>query len=372
MKPIWLRFSLLMGAVGILFFTSRALPQVPKTLATAPLVRALVLKRPSNGVTISRSGRIFLVFISAPGASGIHLAEWVRGSAVSYPSAAWNSWSVGKDAGDAFVNANALRIGPEGDLWVVDTGAVFGFGPADTLHGGPKLVRINLQENRAVRVYSLDSAAPPGTFVDDVRFNEDLAYLSDAGLGAIIVLDLKTGKTRRVLEGDQSTVAQTQLSADGQLLTDPAGKPVRFNADQLEVSKDGAWLFYQTASGPMYRIETKFLNADVSEEERRSHVALWAKTGATGGSAIDSDGCIYVSDLNRRSILRISADGIISTLIEDPRLRWVDAMWIDDRGYLWAPAAQLNRTAYFNHGTSGVEQPIEVFKLRIDRQPVRR
>ncbi len=33
----------------------------------------------------------------------------------------------------------------------------------------------------------------------------------------------------------------------------------------------------------------------------------------------------------------------MATLIADPRLAWVDAMWIDDDGNLLIPASQLDR-----------------------------
>src|SRR6266536_1712548 len=45
--------------------------------------------------------------------------------------------------------------------------------------------------------------------------------------------------------------------AEGQLMHGPDGKPVYIHADQLEVSPDGRWLYYQPCSGPLYRIETR-------------------------------------------------------------------------------------------------------------------
>ena len=53
------------------------------------------------------------------------------------------------------------------------------------------------------------------------------------------------------------------------------------------------------------------------------------------------------------------------TLIADPRLVWVDAMWIDDKGNLLMPASQLNRTAGLNGGIDAVKPPIILYKLAI-------
>jgi hypothetical protein len=59
-------------------------------------------------------------------------------------------------------------------------------------------------------------------------------------------------------------------------------------------------------------------------------------------------------------VLKITPEGKVSTLIQDPRLLWVYAMWIDAAGDLWIPAAQLNRMAPFQAGTSKVDFPVHV------------
>ncbi|MGW9819967.1 sugar lactone lactonase YvrE [Methylorubrum extorquens] len=77
-----------------------------------------------------------------------------------------------------------------------------------------------------------------------------------------------------------------------------------------------------------------------------------AITPSTGATAIVADGTLFVSDTDTRRILRIAPDGTVSSLIEDTRLLRVDAMWIDATGRFWMPAAQINRLALFQGGTS--------------------
>ena len=103
-----------------------------------------------------------------------------------------------------------------------------------------------------------------------------------------------------------------------------------------------------------------------------AHVERFADTPSTGGTAIDANGTIYLSDVDARRILTISADGKITTLIADPRLAWVDAMWIDDDGNLLMPAAQINRIAGLNGGVDAVEKPITLYRLKIGQKGVRR
>ena len=140
------------------------------------------------------------------------------------------------DGHDRFVGVNAIRVGPDGALWVVDRGSP-GIGkPA--VPGGVKLVKIDVAANRVERVFDLAAVSRPWSFIDDVRFNGANAYLTDAGAPGLVVLDLASGRGRRVLEGHPSTVAQSPLVAEGKPLRTEKGEPVNIHADQLEVSPD--------------------------------------------------------------------------------------------------------------------------------------
>ena len=119
-----------------------------------------------------------------------------------YPDAAWNEWTPGKDASNAFVRVNALRLGPDGRLWVVDVGAP-GFN-GTVVPGGAKIVQIALDTNRVSRVYSLASVTVPKSYIDDIRFHGRRGYITDAGVPGLIVLDLDTGEARRVRQGHRS------------------------------------------------------------------------------------------------------------------------------------------------------------------------
>ena len=334
------------------------------------LETALSINPVTNGVATTRDGRIFLVLARIDGSDGPRVVEWVDGKPKPYPEGLWNEWTAGKAASSGFVRVNALRVGPDGDLWIVDVGAP-GIGNPK-LPGGPKLVRIDLAANKVRRIYELDVTTTGESFIDDVRFNGRHAYATDAGAPGLIVLDLESGASRRVLDGDPSTTAQNPMSAEGQPMLGPDGKPVYIHADQLEVSPDGRWLYYQPCSGPLYRIETRWLDdPSIGDAERARYVERFADTPPTGGTAIDAAGNIYVSDTDQLRVIKITPEGKVSTLIQDPRLLWVDAMWIDAAGDLWIPAAQLNRMAPFQGGTSKVDFPVHVYKLRIGQMPPR-
>jgi sugar lactone lactonase YvrE len=323
-----------------------------------------------NGVTTTADGRRFAV-VQPQQAGQPEVVEITAGVARPYPDAPWNDWRDGQDGRAAFVGVNSLRVGPDGAVWAVDRGKP-GIGGM-LVAGGPKLVRIDPAADKVTRIYDLAAVAQGQSFIDDVRFNGGHAYFTDAGRPALIVLDLATGQARRVLEGHPSTVAARPLMAEGRPLVNAAGRPIVIHADQLEVSDDGRWLYYQPCSGPMSRIETRYLDdPSLTGAVLASHVEAYADTPSTGGTAMDATGTIYVSDTDQSRILAISPGGRISTLLADSRLAWVDAMWISDDGKLWLPAAQLNRVPGLNLGRNAVRWPVTVYSIALGLMPVKR
>lgn len=354
-------------------FAAQAADQLPPRLPTLEDPRLVaVASSPHiwNGVAVSRDGRIFVSLTQSEG-PGMSLAEVKNGELQPYPNADWNHWQAGNDPATHFLHVNALRIGPDGKLWAVDAGNT-GIGTgARAVPGAGKLIKIDLTTNQVERVYQLDGATQKdSSYFDDVRFHGDLAYLTDPGALGLVVLNLKDGTSRRVLDGHDLSIDHAPMYADGKKLFLPSGKEKRVGLDQLEVSPDGKYLYYQAIPGPMARIETRYLDdATLPPEQVATHAQRWLDTWSTGGTAIDAAGNIYASDVNTRSVKRIAPDGKVTTVISDPRLVWVDAMWVED-GYLWMPAAQINRTPATTGGNpSTVQYPVHLYKIKIGQQP---
>lgn len=356
---------------------------IPLSLAaTDPRVQvALTLDTPCNGVSTTPDGRLFVLFARVDGtqAQGLpEVVEWVNGTGVPYPNAQWNSYAgPSSDPATTLVRVNSQRIGPDGNLWLVDTGSP-GFGSPVILPQGPKLVVVDVQTNEVTRVYNMGNVTKSSSLLDDIRFHTATgkAYLTDAGVGALIVLDLATGAALRMLDGDASTGAFTPVSGEGMLLRSAAGQPQYILADQLEVSPDGAYLYWQPASGGMSRIETAYLDQAFYNSSLATSlsefVEAFALTPSTGGTAIDAEGSIYVSDTDRQAIEKVYANGTRTTLLQDERLLWVDAMWIDSQHRLWLPSAQLNRGAPFSvGGESRIVKPLHVYTVDIGVGPSR-
>lgn len=345
---------------------------LPVTLPTqqdSRLEQVATSPRVWNGITVSHDNRLFASLTQSEGA-GLQLAEVVNNQLKAFPDAAWNQWDA-KDPEHHFYHVNALRIGPDGDLWVMDSGNK-GIGTGDqAVAGGAKLVRINLATGKVVGSYVFKAPTlQPTSYLDDVRFNGDFAYITDPGAVGLVVLNLKSGKSWRVLDNHPLSIDHQPIYADGKKLILRDGREKRVGLDQLEVSPDGKWLYYQAIPGPLARIETRYLNdSAITAAEVAKHAKKVRDTWSTGGTAIDADGNIYASDINTRSIKRIAPNGEVTTVVQDPRLVWIDAMWVS-KGALWMPSGQINRTPATTGGKpSTVEYPVKLYRLALPIAP---
>ncbi len=326
-----------------------------------------------NAVLVDQ-GRILVAGPRWTGSKGPSLGVLQSGQVRPYPDAAWNGWTPGSDASRAFVNVNAIHRDRDGTMWVVDTGSPkFG---GDPLPGGAKLVRIDLRTNKVLRVYSLGAEiALPGSYVDDIRTNGRFAYLTDAGKQpGLIVLDIETGALRRVLDNHPSTVAPTNrhIVLSKSIIRQEDGQPLRVNADPLELSPDGKWLYYGTLLGPWSKIETRYLDdPSLGAAQLAAHVEPWADLPPVGGTAMGRDGSLYFTELLTNSVKRRSPDGRIETLAVDPRLHWVDAPFLDDNNGLWLPVPQMDRSSVFRGADHARSWPVQLFRLDLSKAKAR-
>ncbi len=326
-----------------------------------------------NGIALSSNGRAFVNYMHVDKSPGLSVGEMLESSQVKpYPDASWNNWKPGSDARHKFVRTNSLRFGPDGYLWVLDTGEPMPGGP-DILNG-PKLVAIDVNQNKVVRTIPLDKLVNmKKSFLDDLRFNGENIYVTDAGDPGLLVVNQKTGIGRRVLDGDKSTTDSRPMVAEGKIMVKQGNKQERIHNDQHEVTADGKWYYFQPASGPMWKVETRFLDdPKMSSADIARQVKFFYNTPTTGGTCIDAAGNLYVTDADHLRILKITPQGKGSVFIQDPRLLWADALYIDDKGYMWIPANQQNRIAMYNAGTSKVHYPVYIYKMKTGLKPVRR
>ena len=312
-------------------------------------------------------GRVFVGYPRIDGNAGLSLAELhADGSVAAYPGGSWNGFKPGADPANAFVSVSALQVGPGGRLWVVDGAAGYGGKPVASAQ---KLLVIDTKLNAVSRVYRLASALKPRSEIADVALHGSVAYVTDAGAPGLIVLDLKTGDARRVLDRDPSTTAQRPALVDGKILRGSDGKPVGINADQIDITPDGQFVYLQPLSGPLYRIPTHALDdGSLPAATLSALTEFWYNTPSVAGMTIDGDGDLYLTDLGSDAVLKLTPDRRLTLVAKDERLHWASAPCVSHGGLL-VPVAQLDRSPPFNHGHDLVHWPVELVRLQVSARP---
>ncbi|MDB5745359.1 MAG: hypothetical protein JWP72_207 [Massilia sp.] len=330
-----------------------------------------------TGVTVSEDNRIFVNFPRWTEDTPVSVAELLPGGGLRpYPDEGWNAWrNARKDElapNEHWVCVQSVVADGRGSLWVLDPAA-----PAQShvVAGGPKLVRIDLASNEIVQTIAFDEdAAPQGSYLNDVRFSPDgaFAYITDSGVqGAILVVELAAGRAARVLDGDPSTQMKKGLDvkADGKVLRRPDGRGVEFAADGIELSGDGAWLYWQAIkSDTLYRIPASVLaGAGMRGEDVSGSVEPFGHNGV-------NDGLLFLRGTKRLLLTALQENAIkmrdldegpdapLRTLVQDERLRWPDTFSQGPDGTVYVTTSHIQDSSFFKPDAPAA-LPTELWKL---------
>jgi sugar lactone lactonase YvrE len=358
-----------------------------KSILTTAIIMALTLNTKAQklievasfgqnqpiGVTVApKTNRLFVSFPhTEPFLYG--LTEIVNGNRVPYPNMEWNKYDPA-NADTHFVNVQDLYADDMNFLWVLDSapgGGAAVIGDGNSAQGRFKLLKISLDDNKVVKVYTFDDLPKDKSALNDVCVDNSrqLAYLSDPGLHALVVLDLNTGKSRVVLKDDPSTIVPPglKLHLDGKDVEDKDGKPFTSNVNGIALTKDNKWFYFRAINQTkLYRINTVHLaDGALSAADLSNKVEMVAETGICHGMIADSKGNIYLSNSPNCAIQYVTPEGKVHILVKDRRLIWPDSFGIGNDGYLYLSASQMNRLPKYNKGENKVAYPYRVYKVRL-------
>lgn len=328
------------------------------------------------GVAVSPKNRVFISFPKRGGKYDMGLAEIVHGKKVVFPDNSWNDNNLDED--HHFLNVQDLVVDGANNLWVLDSkpaskGSIAGLNAGGDTVGHFKMLKIDLNTNKVVAVYHFNGLDKSHSGLNDMRIDVDrqLAYLSDPGRAAIVVLDLKTDQARTVLAKSKYTTADTNivLTYDGHQMRNQQGKPFVSNVNGIALTRDYKYFYFKPINcNDLYRIDTKYLsNAKLSDAELMSHVEDVGKVGITHGLVADAKGNIYLTTSTNYTISYISPDGKIHTLLQDSRLLWPDSLGIGTDGYVYFSCSQLQREATWNEGKDERVLPYRIYRVKLPK-----
>lgn len=281
-------------------------------------------------------------------------------------------WNTPRPTDDHYLsNVLGIRNDENGVVWMLDMG---NRNPIT-----PKIVGWNTKTNKLERIYYLPETAvvktsQPNDMLIDTK--NQVIIIADEGIGnggdgsaaALIVVDMKTGHTRRLLEGTRTTLPEKKpIVVNGKVLS-INGKELYVGCDGITADKDFEWLYYAPLNGTkMYRVKiSNLLDEQLSENELDNRIETYSDKPNNGGLSIDVAGNLYLTAMETNSVAMISAqDRSVKTLVQDERLLWADGVsYSHTDGYMYVSAAQVHLGAVFNNGKNLAKPPYYIFRFK--------
>lgn len=318
------------------------------------------------------------VFLSFPKHDADHagpvLGEWRDGRIVPFPNAAMASQTAGEPA-QRLVSVHGITTDAQGRLWVIDDGKVKGQGIP---HGGAKVVGFDPDTGRVVAKVLIDAALLPDSHLNDLRIDlthgpRGTAYISDSsfeGHPALVVVDLASGRQRRVLANDPRIKADPgyQTVLEGRVLSQSAQPPAfpGGGVDGLALSPDNATLYFAALSSRrLYALPTALL-ADFAQDDASLSAAVedLGEKGAADGMATDPWGRLYTTAADHDAIFRRNLDGSFERFAQDPRFIWPDGIFADEH-YVYVVLGQWTRLPTYHGGVDRRQPPYLVARVPV-------
>ncbi|UOQ98913.1 major royal jelly family protein [Hymenobacter sp. 5317J-9] len=345
------------------------------TPANSPLQVVAEFNDPQMvGVAVAPGGQVFACFPRWDWNPSYPIAKVGPNSTLTpYPNASWCVWndSVKSEPLKHWICPQSVFADKSGMVWVLDPASP---GLKFTVPGGPKLVKTDPKTGQVLLTIPFPEAvAPRKSYLNDVRIDlqNNYAYITESGLGALVVVDLKTLKSRRLLDKHSSTKAVKGLviKAEGHPMLDLQGKPAQFNADGIALSTDNAYLYYCPLTGhTLYRIKTAALrDPALSEAQLGQQVETVGEIPGTDGLEIDAANNVYLTSFEQSALLRRTPAGKIETLAKDPRLQWPDTYSFGADGNLYVTNSAIHKTPNWNKGVGQPRQPFRIFKMALPK-----
>ena len=323
-----------------------------------------------TGVAVDKTGQLYANFPRWSNDYKYAVASVAGDSSLTpFPDEPWNSWrDKDPDVAGKWVCVQSITVDDTGALWVLDAGNP---GMNGTLPGAPKLVKFDLGTKKPTQTIPFGAdVCPAKSYLNDVRIDttRQVAYLTESGVGSIIVVDLKSGKTRRLLVEDASTTVDknVDLTINGKEVETAEKQKPKFNADAIALSPDNDYLYYQAIlSGKLYRVATaKLLDENLSKGDLSKAVETVGVSFPVDGVWMARDGFLYLSDLRTGAIQRRKVpDGKTELVAADPRIQWPDSFAQGPDGAIYFSCSHIHHAPQYNGGKSARTEPYTIFKV---------
>jgi hypothetical protein len=265
---------------------------------------------------------------------------------IPFPNPAWNDWKRGVSVQDHFVCVQSVVADRKGYLWVLDSGNPEFKG---VVPGAPKLLKFDPRNGRLLsRIPYAEPVILPESYLNDVRIDttRGMAYLTDSETGAIIITDLRSGSSRRLLDDHPSVKAEAldEIVIDDTHWRPPGGG--RVHSDGIALSPENTTLYFHALMGrTLYRVSTAALRdpALTLEELGNKVEKIGEETGCADGiECAPDDGTLYLTSLEDNAVRRLLPNGKTEIVVRDRHLEWPDSLAVAHDGYIYVTTSRIH------------------------------
>ncbi len=315
---------------------------------------------PPGNIAISSAGRLFMSVHEFYGQPVRVVEVASNGATTPYPSEAWAHAPDGD--GPGLHGVLGLRADRDGVLWMLD-GAGEG-------HSG-RLVGWDTRSETLHRIiYLAEPVTRPSSFLNDLAVDRehDAIYVADPAspeTAALIVVDLNTGRARRVLEGSAFTQPEdVDMVIDDTVVT-LGGAPARIGVNPITIDPTNTWLYFAPMSGTaMYRVKTEHLRDEsLSAAELEDRVERYGDKPISDGSTIDGGGNVYVTSITDDSIGVVRPDGAYETLFQRDDMSWPDGFAYGPDDKIYVTVNELHRSPVLNGGDDATQGEFKIIRF---------
>ncbi len=333
--------------------------------------------RPGN-ITFTPDGRLIMSQqpLDAPALRVVEITQ--DGKRVPFPNL---DWADGPEKGEVGIaSIIGVHSDRQGVVWMLDMGSQ---------DSAPKLVGWDTRSDSLKKVIPLggDSVLPI-SFLQDFVIDErrgkiyiaDMTFTAPAShmKPAFVVVDIASGKTRRVLQSDErlmpvahDMVINGRLMAakgdgDGEGEQSGGPKPWYLGLNAIAFDPEDDVVYFGGVNGSdIYRLPAAELADDTATEAELSRaITHYATKRPNDGFIFDaSRGGIIAGDVEHNALTFSSPEGMSVIAQDDERLRWPDGFAFAPDGSLYLTTNQLNAHPALNQGVDGSDKHYYLLKL---------
>ncbi len=315
---------------------------------------------PGN-IAVSKTGRIFLTMHQAYNPEIKIVEVGPEGTLKPFPNVQWNQAPNADGLGIA--SPLGIQVDKNDVLWTIDNGSIT-----------PKIIAWDINTLKVHKVITI-----PFPIVGEKSFVNDLAidlknnaiYLADM-LGdegpALIIIDIDSGSSRRVLDGHKSTLPSrnARIKIDDDTTINKHNHNILNGLNPITIEPKNQWVYFGAMNNTiLYRIATKhLLNKTLKGDELAKYVEIYGKKAVSDGITIDDTGNVYITDLNGKGIGVTYPDGEYELLFSHNKLLWPDSLSTGPGGYIYGVVNQLHRSTLLNSGTNDSKPPYLLIRFK--------